>query len=568
MGASQSASGPVQRGAPADIAWRTRVRNLVNAMQHALHAMPLYGIDSPATQRAVESLRETFRQVWTHVPSLTMSFHAHGMRVGDEDLSQGAADAARRRESILHAFHQDGIRTLTFHRGFEEDELGRFLSCVMQERTEDGVEDLVTALWGANLDRLDIDSEGALSQAELLPTASWGAAVPAGEAVAVGAPDDPPGLPEALLTQPLSAADLQLTSEEGRYLQQMLQEEERRSVCRDVITALMDSVQDGDEDLRLEILEQLDALLPDLLGTNRLGDLVVVLQELRTFAEATQNLGQSFCTAVQRLLGTFERSPVLTAYLRGIEAGEIVPEQDALADLVSCLGNANIASLVRIAERVKNKETSAILRQACEAAVARHPDLLIDLLRSEDEVVLRGAMSLLKPKQGEDVVREVARLLRHPKSRMRLAAAKALMCVGSEPSLQALLRTLNDESDEVRQASVWALATWEYRPAVHAILDVLQGPALKGMVLNEKLTWFDAYARLGGQQAVSWLDEVLNARHLFRPRHEPDLRACAARALGQISGDEAQQALARAQGDRDPKVRRVVQRHLRQGGRS
>jgi HEAT repeat protein len=565
MSTSQSASGPVQHGAHTDIARRARVRNLVHALQHALHAMPLYGVDSPATQRAIESLRETFRQVWTHTDSLTVSFTVHGVLVGDEEIAPTGKEAGRRREPLLQALHRDGIRELTFHRGFEADELDRFLSCVLQEHADEGAEDLVGALWDADFDRLDVHRDSGKQQVRMLQTGDWGGVSPQASAAAAGAPDDPPGLPEALLTQPLTGADLHVSDEEMRYLGQLLREEERRGVCLDVITALMDSLQDGDEAQRLEILEHLESLLPELLRDNRLEELVVVMQELRSFSEAAQNLGQSFCTAVHRLLGSFDRSSSLAAYLKDVEAGEIVPEQNALAELVACLGNARIASLVRIAERVKNKETTAILREACDVAVSRHPDLLVDLLRSEDEIVLRGAMFLITPTRGEDAVREVTRILRHPKPRMRLAAAKALMCVGSESALQALLRALEDDCEEVRQTSTWALATWKYRAALPAILAVLQGPRLKDMVLNEKLTYFDAYARLGEGRAVAWLDEVLNARHLFRMKHESDLRACAARALGQISAAEAQQALAKAKDDRDPKVRRIVQRHLRQG---
>jgi HEAT repeat protein len=60
---------------------------------------------------------------------------------------------------------------------------------------------------------------------------------------------------------------------------------------------------------------------------------------------------------------------------------------------------------------------------------------------------------------------------------------------------------------------------------------------------------------------------MLNARGgFFRRRPKPDIRACAAHALGRIGTDDAISALRRAERDTDVRVRSAINRALRGGG--
>ena len=561
VSASQRTSAHQQRAPERSIAERTQVRNVLKAMQHALRAIPQYGQGSPASARAVESLRETLRAVWKTHGFLAVYFQDEGIWVDTGNVTAAVSAESGRSESPLQGFRDAGFHSLTFLRGFENEELPRFLAIASREFPADCLDDLATALWFEGFNSLQFTLNDGLFDAEYVgagnsPEIDKSAAT-------AGAPDDPPPLPEALLTHPLTSHELQLASQETNHLEELIAEELRRPVCSDVLSALLDSLQDGEEPLRAEILCRLDSLLPLLLERGCLREISTMMLEMRALADAHQELGRSFCTAVLRTLSQFERSAVVAQYLQDLEEGEIVPDLEALSRFTRSLGHASAKTLVRIAERAKSKPIATLFRDACESAVERDPDLLLDLLRSDDDVVLRGALSLVTASRSDEAVRDVIRLLRHRDARMRLVAAKSLLNVGREEALHALMCSLDDDNEDVRQTCAWALSTWEYRPAFEAIQDILEGPLLPGMALTEKLTYFDAYARLGGNRAVPYLADILQARHLFRPRYETDLRACAARGLGQIPGIEARQALQTAVEDRDPKVRRIVTRQLR-----
>jgi HEAT repeat protein len=91
------------------------------------------------------------------------------------------------------------------------------------------------------------------------------------------------------------------------------------------------------------------------------------------------------------------------------------------------------------------------------------------------------------------------------------------------------------------------------------------GKALRAAELTEKMVFFEAYGVLGGEKAVARLAPMLEATGGFmRRKEDPEIRACAAMALGKIGNEQARDLLERAQGDKDPLVRNAVAKALRE----
>jgi HEAT repeat protein len=77
------------------------------------------------------------------------------------------------------------------------------------------------------------------------------------------------------------------------------------------------------------------------------------------------------------------------------------------------------------------------------------------------------------------------------------------------------------------------------------------------------MAFFEAYGSMCGDNGVAFLDGILNGKSMFGKREDPELRACAAMALGRIGTKKAQECLQRASGEKDVIVRNAVSRALR-----
>ena len=148
----------------------------------------------------------------------------------------------------------------------------------------------------------------------------------------------------------------------------------------------------------------------------------------------------------------------------------------------------------------------------------------------------------------------------------RAAMMAGVPCIttitGAAAALEGLRPALQDDDREVRIAAVRGLAAAKYLPARAAVEAVVAGKAIRDADLTEQMAFFEAFGAMAGAEHVPLLDRLLNGRRLFG-RHTPELRACAAMALGRMSAPAARSALQKAATDPSPIVRNAIGKALR-----
>jgi HEAT repeat protein len=81
------------------------------------------------------------------------------------------------------------------------------------------------------------------------------------------------------------------------------------------------------------------------------------------------------------------------------------------------------------------------------------------------------------------------------------------------------------------------------------------------------MAFFEAYASIAGAKALQALTAILLKRGLLKMKEPPEMRACAAMALGRLKTSEARDVLQRAAEDNELVVRNAVNRALREAAR-
>jgi HEAT repeat protein len=157
----------------------------------------------------------------------------------------------------------------------------------------------------------------------------------------------------------------------------------------------------------------------------------------------------------------------------------------------------------------------------------------------------------------------VARLLEHPSAGARRAAVEALVLIKSGAALDALQKALEDSEREVRIAAARGLGSLRYQPARSRLEEVLQGKIVRDADLTEKIAFFEAFGSVANADSVAMLDKMLNGKSLLR-KQTPELRACAAMALGKVGTPASRASLERAREDQNPMVRNAVVKAMRQ----
>lgn len=153
----------------------------------------------------------------------------------------------------------------------------------------------------------------------------------------------------------------------------------------------------------------------------------------------------------------------------------------------------------------------------------------------------------------------------HSDVKVRRAAVESARFIGASTVASGLQAALEDEEAEIRQGAARALAQLRYRPAADKLRSIVTGRALRGAELSEKIAFFEAYGAVAGPDAIELMDRLLNGKGFLGRKESPEIRACAALALGKVGTPGAVSALQDASADPDPVIRNAVSKALKGG---
>ena len=550
------------------------VAELFTTLDKAVRSQRLYQRNNPVYLGFVAAAHAAFARPWDRVAFLTASVEESAFRWYGRAFTAGEG-----RDSLAYLFYKDGVRFITFLPGFE-DELERFLDVVNRARQQDiqrTDDDMVTLLWQQQFTCFQYSYVDALAEGLQVPQSR----VPqlAGVSLTL-TPDDKAGKPRP--AQPVSPAvqageptvanlanrtDFEetlyfLEPGEMAKLRQEVEEEWRRDVKKDVLNALFDRLEQGLPLWRQEILRILRQMLPSFLGAGDLTSATTVIVELNALLEKGAVQGDDRAEAMQ-LFRELSEPAVLTQLMRSIEQGSIDPTGTELGIFLRHLGPAAMPVLLASIEQTVLPALQERLTRAMEELAAAHGEQLVALVRSTDSDVARGAARLVGQLGRTDGALALSELLNRADPTVRRAAAEALLRIRNSLAMEALSRALDDADREVRLSALRGITNARYAPARPRLEALLDSRLVREADLTEKIAFFEAYGAVATAPSVAMLDKMLNGRRVFG-RESPELRACAAMALGRVGSPAARAALSRAADESNPMIRNAVQKALRQ----
>ena len=551
------------------------VSDFFNALDKSVRARRLYAPNNPAYITFLSTVKEKTRTLWGGAYSLSVVVDENGFRWENQIFTAGEG-----RENLAFQFFKDGIRLLTFTPGFE-DEIERFLDVVGRARTIDqtSADDMVTLLWEQEFQNLQYSYVDALAEGIEIPETGRVAfekieltLIADDKTAPVSA--DPQAQPEAIkqgappVASTISREDFAetlyfLEAKELEFLKQEVDKEWERPIKADVLNALFDRLEDPVPKRQSEILRILRQLLPAYLASGDLHSASTILIELSGILGSGEALGESQKREAEELFAELSEPAVLNQLLKSLEEGAIDPTGEELAIFLRYLKPEALAPLIRATETTRVPELQVRLRSSIEGLGREHPEILSGLVRDNDEVVVTGAARLAGQMALTAAVPALASLLSHPVTGVRRAAVEALVQIKSGAALDALQTSLEDNEREVRIAAARGLASLRYQPARARLESLLQSKIVRDADWTEKIAFFEAFGAVANAESVAMLDRMLNGKKLFR-QESPELRACAAMALGKVGSPASKASLQNAASDKEPMVRNAVAKALRQ----
>jgi HEAT repeat protein len=546
--------------------------DLFAMLDKAVRAQRLYQPNNPVYRSFIAATESAFARLWDRIPSLTVGIEENAFRWYNRSFPAGEG-----RDSMPFLFYKDGIRFVTFLPGFE-DEIERFLDVVNRARMQDQRtdDDMVTLLWQQEFASFQYSYVDALAEGLQVPRPTTpklvgleltlvrddAAGNVRGEALPPAVEAGQPTVAGLINRDDFEETLYFLEPSELEHLRREVELEWNRDVKTDVLNGLFDRVEDDIPEWRSEILRILRQMVPVYLGAGDLRSATTILVELNQIVERVELIDEHRAD-VQELYRELSEPAVLTQLMRSLEDGSIDPSGTELGVFLEHLGPAAMPVLLAAIERTELTALQERLRTAIEGLANAHRDQVVALLGESDPQVLRGAARLAGQLTITQAAPALAHLLHHADAQVRRVAVEALIRIRTSLALDAIQQALGDDARDVRVAAARGLATLRYAPARPRIEEMLEGRIVRDADLTEKIAFFEAYGAVATADSVAVLDRMLNGRKLFG-RESPEMRACAAMALGRVGSPAARAALQRSSGESNPIVRNAVMKALRQ----
>lgn len=542
------------------------VENLVQVLVKGMRAIQLYLPNNPVYQRAVKNIQSAFAEVWEETIDLTLEVSEAALTwEGREVLTQESKS-----DSLAWILFKDGVRSVTFQQGVEEEEIVRLLTVIHQVRTLDAeaADDLLTLLWDQDFQFIKYDYVE-LGMDEVPPLA------PSEEDEEVKQEDvrqqvqeeaEEEMAPTVISIDDFDSTLYFLDDKEIRYLNDEIEREYNQDLRSNVLSMVFDLLElQTYSTVRAELLSILDNFIPYLLAVGDFHAVAYILREIRVVMERARELLPEHRETLTQLPARLSNPEALGQLLQSLDEAAVHPTEEELGELFRELRPEALTTLLAWFPRLSNERVRSLLYAAAKRLAQAYPDELVNALAAEDEQVLLETTKLAAQLQLPPVVPGLGNLLDHGSVAVRRAAVDALAKTGTPGAMQQLEPAIEDSDRDVRIAAVRILGRKRHPGAMATVQAAVDGKTLRDADLTEKTAFFEAYGLLAGAKGMAKLAALLEPRGLLRRKEDPQIRACAAMALGKIGTPEARDVLARAVGDKDPLVRNAVNRALEGG---
>ncbi|UCF40781.1 MAG: HEAT repeat domain-containing protein [Gemmatimonadota bacterium] len=562
----------------------TAVVHLMQAMVKGLRAVQLYLPNNPVYQRAIDNVKRAFDSIWAEFVELDLVVAETDLLLGEEVvLAQ-----PNKSESIAWVLFKDGLRSLSFAPGVQDDEVIRFLNVIHKVRTlpADAADDLLTLLWDEDFQfiryhavELAIDEVPTIVSPDAPTQDKWGyggapaktevemkqavaeeAASAKEEAAAEGEP--PPGV---VRVEDFDSTLYFLDETEIGYLRQEIEREYSRDLRENTLSMLFDLLElQTYSTVRAELISIVENFIPYLLAVGDFNSVAYVLREIRVVLQRARELLPEHRETLQHLPSRLSEADALGQLLQSLDEAMVHPSEEELAELFRELRPDALEAVLAWLPKLTNERVRALLDAAARRLAQAHPEVMVNALKNPDEVVLLEAIRLAKQSKLPPTVPALGALVVKGSVPVKRAAVDALAAIGSTGAMQQLERAIDDRDRDVRVAAVRVMANQGYRGAFPAVEAAISGKSLKDADLTERTVFFEAYGALAGAAGLEKLEPMLQVGGFMRRKFEPQIRACAAMAIGKIGTPEARRALEKVTSDKDPLVRNAAVKALRE----
>jgi hypothetical protein len=503
---------------------------------------------------ALENLHALMSSYLASHGELRINVDRSRLLAGTELLYSGEQD-----EGVLpFTLFRDGIRWIEFQEGIESWELRELLRIIIRYiiMADDAEGDVVTSLWEIQLPHLryevsefswgDDSGDSLLSQDDR----KRGGSV-LKESRAIGRAH--------LAAPPIDLSEAASTPEEDSLIQDMVRSEEEQSPSA-YLDHLFDSLlQYREQENFLLILGIFSEEFKAFFSLLKFADAWKVLARLQSLLDSYRS--KSIPEAVQFINGFINEisGPEFLTPLQEVWS-RVMPEHTIhLRKILDYMQPAAISTLARMLTGEQSAELQQMLVETIVSLASRDLRPLEALLKTNDDKLVQMLVQVIANLDGEQPVKILLTLIRHPSERVRQEALRSIF--KKHPNrVRDVYRLIDDQDASIRKLVLKQMALSGDRNAERYLLTYLESPRTREKDNEHIAACFATLGQCATIRSLPFLRKTLLEKAWMPGFWNRTYREGAAEALGIMGTSEAQGILNKARHSFFPGLRRIARR--------
>ncbi len=538
-----------------------QVKELLQSVLKTKRAFEMYPSNNPMLVKFQEDLIKKFESFLDSEDRLTLI-------VRQQDIYYKGAPVyhnADKDDNLALIFYKDGLRELTFTKGFSGDEVMDFVE-VIRARPELSAEsfddDVATLLWekdfihlsyyvveefaeGSALEEDEVarilnkhkTSDGDLS--EVYQDATEGEA---GEAAS-----------DKEIFSPLEAISMgfkgvfSLGEEEVKSLKEEMEALTDEAFLQGAINDLFESLylDKGTPDFDI-LMNNLDSALVYLLHDGGFGTAGLILKRFRELTGESDTFGKKEVERIKASLKKAGSEASVRTATEILNTGKDVSLDD-FQFYLSQLEKSSVISLSNLMGDIQDIKYRKALIETIVVLGRDNIEVLASGLKDKRWQVVRNIVTILGRIGDKAALEHLKLSLKHPEPSVRREVVRALGMIGGPKAGDALLLAMDDQDPQIRMAALRFLPNAQSYAVLDNLMEIITRQDFSERALAEKRVLFEVLAEIGQDRVLPFMVKLLRKKALFGSAKKDEIRASAAYGLGNIHHQEALDALKKEQ---------------------
>ena len=502
------------------------VKNIIHNLLKTKKILRMYPPNNPVCRKVAQ---ETFnnldnfliyKEIKLTIQRNQILYHGESVYISED-----------KEDNLAFFFFKDGVRELTFEKGFDENELVKFIRILIIDFQNYMIDDdVVTLMWQSDFKHLKyVVDENVIfdydENIEKMVTASSETDEDKDESNLIQAFNDAlrqeHNTPKEIV--PLDDKDMQIISAELKH--------EGKNVINKLIIILYDLLLKANDMLLFS--EIVGFLCETILYCLKNGDFRCTLSILHAinFIEKKRTIKEEKMVILKRIFNIINEDEYIKVIGQVLES-ETPVDTKACVTFMKYLDTPAIPYLLYVLSTMETELSRSIITKTLAYLGKKDIKALASGLNNPSWHVVRGVISIFEATQDKTAIEYLKEVLNHKDIRVRRESVKAIGNIGGLESIDILKGVLSDIERPIRLAAVDALGKIGGETAMEVIFQEILKKDFLAKDFIEKKKFYTVLARFNHNKIVDYFMKTAKKAKFFGSEKIDETRACAAYALG------------------------------------